>query len=85
MTCGARPERVKAAELRLAFTRAATFGLYVTHFFIDESRRDKSGAMPDAIYVSYFTTSDATLLYDVRRDCFLTIAWPDWLKAQDAE
>jgi hypothetical protein len=77
--------RVKAAELRLAFTCAATCGLYVTHFFIDESRHDKSGAMPDAIYVSYFTTYDETLLYDVRRDCFLTIAWPDWVEAQDAE
>lgn len=81
---GPRLLRLKAAEARLSHACAATNGLYVTHLFMDESRRKKSGAMPDAIYVSYFNPYDETLLYDVRCDRFLTIAWPDWLEAQDA-
>ena len=41
--------------------------------------------VPDALYVVRFNPYDETLLYDVRRDRFLTVAWPDWFEEQEAE
>lgn len=72
--------RLKAAKLRLAYTCAATRGLYVGRSFLDEADRDEPGAVPDALYVTRFNPYDATLLYDVRRGRFLTMAWTDWLE-----
>jgi hypothetical protein len=76
--------RLKVAELRLAYSCAATRGLYIGTVFLDGAKGGGDDAEPDALYVTRFNPYDETLLYDVRRCRFLTISWPDWYEAQGA-
>jgi hypothetical protein len=76
--------RLDAAEARLALTSAATCGHGVAVLWLDEARRSDPSAVPDAFYVNRGDPYTETLLYDVRRNRYLTIGWGDWLEAQEA-
>ncbi len=72
-----------AAEVRLAFTAAANGGHGVRTLRLGETHHCPDEA-PDALCADPGDPYTETLLYDVRRRRFLTVAWGDWLEAQEA-
>lgn len=83
MTCQNLLARLDAAEARLARVSQATNGHGVEVIWRDESARYDPQAVPDAFYINRGDPYVATLLYDVARDEYVTVAWGDWL--EDAE
>lgn len=76
--------RVDAAEARLERVSQATGGYGVEAIWIEESDRSDPRGLPDALYVNRGDPYIPTLLYDVRRETFLEIAWGDRLEAEEA-
>ncbi len=84
MTCQRLLARLDDAEKRLARFSLATSGHGVEALWRDEQMRFDPEAVPDAFYVNRGDPYIRTLLYDVRADAFIDIAWGDWLEAQEA-
>lgn len=84
MTCQLLLARLDYAERRLARFSAVTGDHGVEALWLDESARSDPQGVPDAFYVNRGDPYVRTLLYDVRKDVFLDVAWGDWLEAQEA-
>jgi hypothetical protein len=84
MTCQTLLKRLDHAEARLARVSAATGGHGVEVLWRDDAARYDPHAVPDALYVNRNDPNDRTLVYDVRRDKFVNIAWGAWLETQTA-
>lgn len=83
MTCPHLLARLDEAEARLARVCLATHGHGVEALWRDEAQRYDPHGVPDALYVNRGDPYAQTLLYDVRGDCFVAVAWGDWLETLD--
>lgn len=78
MTCQALLSRLDAAEARLALAAAADNRFGVAELWFDQEQRRNPEAIPDALYVDTGDPFSDTLLYDIRRNRFLTMPWANW-------
>lgn len=84
MTCQHLLARLDAAEARLSRTSEAFDGHGVEFIWRNETDRFSPHAVPDALYINYGDPYIRTLLYDVRRGEYLTVAWGDWLETSQS-
>jgi len=76
--------QAQAAEARLERVSRATGGYGVEAIWLEKRDRSDPRGLPDALYINRGDPYTPTLLYDLRRESFLTTSWGDWLEDEEA-